>query len=80
MTTPRVRLYAYEEAQNAGVEAAAVLSPTRGTLAAIRARFAVMRRLRDDGFHVTQIARWLGRDHSTVVHGLQHKEQANGRS
>lgn len=63
--TPRVRLYAYEEAQKAGVDAAAVFG--RGQTRAVQnARRAVMRRLRDDGFSYTQIGGWLNRDAGNV--------------
>jgi chromosomal replication initiation ATPase DnaA len=37
----------------------------------LRARQAVMRRLRDDGFAMAQIGRWMNRDHTTVLHAVR---------
>ena len=65
--TPRVRLYAEQAASDHRVTADAILSASARRPVA-RARGDVMRRLRADGFTVTQIGRWLGRDHSTVSH------------
>lgn len=42
-----------------------------------RARFQVYRRLRDLGWNLSEIGRQMGRDHSTITHGLKRaKEQA----
>ncbi len=68
--TPRVRLYAYEEAQKAGVDAAAVFG--RGQARPLQdARRAVMRRLRNDGFTHQQIGNWLNRDAGNVCTTLR---------
>lgn len=69
MTTARVLLYVTEAAQRHGVTADAVLGRDRKRRVA-HARFEVMRRLRADGWSLTQIGRALGRHHTTVLHGL----------
>jgi chromosomal replication initiation ATPase DnaA len=73
--TPRVRQYAAEEAMRAGVLPADVLRKRVGHAKgqaqphpAKAARQAVMRRLRADGFTLTQIGRWFGVDHTTVIY------------
>ena len=68
--TVRTLSYVYEESRARGVPVELVMSRSRRR-SAVRARQAVMRRLRADGFSTVQIGRWLGRDHSTVVHGLR---------
>lgn len=69
--TPRVRLYAALEGAKYGLTIEQVLSECR-LRPYVRARWGVMRRLRDDGFTLTQIGAWIGRDHATVFHGLKH--------
>lgn len=69
--TPRVRIYAEQEAARHGADVAAVLGRDRGRKSA-RARQAVMRRLAADGFTFTQIGRWMQRDHSTVFHAVRN--------
>jgi chromosomal replication initiation ATPase DnaA len=69
--TPRVDFYALVAAVRNNVRRADIFAPTRGTKRTIRARREVMRRLRDDGFTTTQIGRWMGRDHSTVIHATR---------
>lgn len=69
--TPRVREYAAQEAARAGVCADLVLRSFPGNgqgHPAKAARRAVLRRLRADGFTTTQIGRWFGIDHSTVIY------------
>jgi chromosomal replication initiation ATPase DnaA len=68
--TPRVHRYAYEAAQELGVEQAAVMGRSRLPVLC-QARWRVMKRLRADGFTVKQIGRWLDRDHTTVLYGLK---------
>ena len=65
----RVSVYAQEESERHGVSVDEVFEYTRRP-GAVDARHAVMRRLRADGFKTTQIARWMGRDHSTVIYAL----------
>lgn len=67
--TPRVRFYAAEEAARQGVGVEDVLGRSQRR-PVVRARCAVMRRLRRDGFTVGQIGLWLDRDHTTISHGL----------
>lgn len=74
--TPRVKQYVAEEANRSGVTAGDVLSKhPHGYLRhpAKAARSAVMRRLRADGFSTTQIGRWFGIDHSTVIYWTRGK-------
>lgn len=69
--TPRVKQYVAEEATRSGVMASDVLSKhPHGYMVhpAKEARRAVMTRLRADGFSTTQIGRWFGIDHSTVIY------------
>lgn len=69
--TPRVRSYAWEAANRNGVSVHAIFSRTR-TVPVVAARNEVMRRLRwQDGFTTSQIGRWMGRDHSTVIHATR---------
>ena len=68
--TPRLAIYITESAYWHGVEPSEIMSHSRRK-PVCDARRAVMRQLRADGFTTTQIGRWLGRDHTTVVHGLR---------
>lgn len=69
--TPRVHAYAWEAANRNGVSVYAILSPDRRRNVVL-ARNEVMRRLRwQDGFSTSQIGRWMGRDHSTVIHATR---------
>ena len=68
--TPRVRLYACIAAANHGTSIKRVMGESR-TRADVEARWEIMRRLHDDGFSLSQIGRWIKRDHSTVIHGLR---------
>jgi chromosomal replication initiation ATPase DnaA len=65
MSTDRVRGYAREEAMRFGTTAGRILSKSR-KWEDVSARAAVMRRLREDGFSLSLIGRWMGRDHTTV--------------
>jgi chromosomal replication initiation ATPase DnaA len=42
----------------------------------VQARCAVARRLRNEGYSLTVIGRWLNRHHTTVVHMLKHSVEA----
>lgn len=65
--TPRVRLYAEEIGFWHGVKPRAIMSRSQKRPVA-HARGDVMRRLRRDGFTTTQIGKWMGRNHATVVY------------
>lgn len=66
----RVFGHAIEAALDHGTTVSAILSRDRTAIVS-RARRAVMHRLRQEGATTTQIGRWLGRDHSTVVVALR---------
>jgi chromosomal replication initiation ATPase DnaA len=68
--TPRVDFYALVAGVRYNVARAEIFGRSRRVPVA-RARREVMRRLRDDGFTTTQIGRWMGRDHSTVIHATR---------
>jgi hypothetical protein len=68
--TPRVRQYAAELAAEHMISAEALMSRSRVEPVAA-ARLQLYRRLSDDGFNSLQIARWLGREGSTVRHALR---------
>lgn len=70
--TPRVKRYAEEIAAEHDVSVRAILSFDR-TGSLWRARRAVWRRLRDDGFSSAQIGAWFNRDGSTVRATLSRK-------
>lgn len=72
--TPRVLEYAAIEGEKVGLTADEVLR-AGAARAPSRARWAVMRRLRDDGFTHRQIGHWLGLDHTTVSYGLREIER-----
>ncbi len=67
----RVKLYACIEAANHGVTIAQIMGEERKRKT-VAARWAVMRRLYQDGLTVTQIGRWMNRDHTAVLHALGH--------
>lgn len=71
--TPRVRLYACISAANHGSTIGRVLGECCSR-PDVKARWEVMRRLREDGFSSTQIGHWLNRDHSSVLHALAKGE------
>jgi hypothetical protein len=66
--TPRVRQYVAEEAARYAVTVEAVMSDLRNTSPAVKARHAVMQRLRADGFTLCQIGTWMGRNWATVMY------------
>lgn len=68
--TPRVRLYACIEAANHHCTIAQVVGQARSAHI-VYARHAVMRRLHADGFSMSQIGRWMHRDHSTVHNAVR---------
>ena len=68
--TPRVHNYARQLAERHNVTVEDVLGRSRKPQL-VRARRELMQRLRDDGFSLWQIGRWLGRDHKTVLAGLR---------
>lgn len=68
--TPRVRQYVSEAAREHGTTSAAVFGRDRPP-ATIGARHAAMRRLRADGFALTQIGRWFGRHHTSVLNATR---------
>lgn len=72
--TPRVRSYVELAASVHGTTPAAIFSRSRKRVDAY-ARADVMQRLREDGFTLQQIARWLDRDHSTVIHMLRRTDK-----
>ena len=78
MGTQRVLAYARKEAVAHGVTAKEILSAARYD-PAVQARHAVMIRLRDDGFTLNQIARWMNRDHSTVFYAVNSSRKAQMR-
>lgn len=69
--TPRVRRYVAEAAELFEVTPARILGRNRFDHAAIAARTVIYQALRQDGFSFTQIARWFGRHHSTVLVAVQ---------
>jgi len=69
VTVRRVREYAREEAIRMGVKPSDIFSPCR-EWQVVSARWAVMRRLRADGFSLPQIGAWMGRHHTTVLHAV----------
>lgn len=69
MTTPRTRLYACIEGARFGLSPREVLGESR-CVPNVAARWAVMRRLRADGFSVSAIGRMTNRDHSSVLYAL----------
>jgi len=72
--TERVRQYVDIAAADHGVTSAQIMS-RESTAPVCKARWGVMRALRDDGFTLAQIGRWLGRDHTTIMHGLRKSDQ-----
>lgn len=70
--TPRAIRYAEAIAPWHGVTPDDVFSRSRRKIVAA-ARGDVMYRLREDGFSTTQIGRWLGRDHTSVIHAIQKR-------
>lgn len=68
--TPLVHRYADEIGFWHGVGPRDIFSRSRRQSTA-SARADVMRRLRSDGFSLSQIGRWQGRDHTTVLFHLK---------
>lgn len=66
----RVEQYAAEAAAAYFVEPSDVMGTGR-TVAFVEARRAVWRRLADEGFSTSSIARAVGRHHTTVRHALK---------
>jgi len=70
-----VRSIADRVARETGIAVADIVGPNR-TLPAAHARQEVMRRAHRTGqFSMAQIGRELGRDHTTVIHGINAATQ-----
>lgn len=67
--TPRAKQYVQEAAVEWGTTPDRVLSHSRKG-EDVQARRAVWKRLRSDGFSFSQIGRWTGFDHTTIMHGV----------
>lgn len=70
--TDRLIIYATESAYWHNVTVREIMGRGRSH-SVVAARKAVMRQLRADGFSTSQIGRWMGRDHSTVVHATRRQ-------
>jgi chromosomal replication initiation ATPase DnaA len=66
----RIERYAAEVAAAHDVEPDDVMGSAR-TVAIVQARWALWKRLFDDGFSTSSIARSVGRHHTTVMHALR---------
>ncbi len=66
----RIERYAAEAAAAHGVEPAEVMGTAR-TFALVQARWAVWKRLSNEGFSTSSIARAVGFHHTTVMHALR---------
>jgi chromosomal replication initiation ATPase DnaA len=58
----------------AGVSVAMICGP-RASKLLCQIRWAVMAALRSNGMPLTEIGKWLNRDHSTIIYGLRRAEQ-----
>jgi chromosomal replication initiation ATPase DnaA len=61
-----------------GIEARAILGKRRDAPIA-RARQIVMYEARQRGLSLSQIGNALGRDHTTVMHGIREEEKRRGK-
>lgn len=66
----RIKRYAEEAAATHNVEPQDVMSATRA-VAPVKARWAMWKRLSDEGFSIASIARAVGRHHTTVMYALR---------
>ncbi len=66
----RVERYAVEVAAAYGIAASDVMGTAR-TADFVSARWAMWKRLFDDGFSMAAIGRAVGRHHTTVMHALR---------
>lgn len=66
----RIKRYAAEAAAAHDVEPADVMGTAR-TVAFVQARWAMWKRLSDEGFSIASIARAFGRHHTTVLYALR---------
>jgi chromosomal replication initiation ATPase DnaA len=73
--TPRVRHYTTRAAALFGMDPEQVFMRRRSVDYVI-ARALVWDALRADGFSYSQIGRWTGRDHSTVMNALKGRRGA----
>jgi chromosomal replication initiation ATPase DnaA len=69
-----ISLMVVDVAAEAGVSAAAILGPRRDKHIA-QARQAVMYLARLEGHSLSDIGRAMGRDHTTVLHGIKAHEE-----
>jgi chromosomal replication initiation ATPase DnaA len=68
--TPRIRRYLAEAAEIFDVAPDTIVGRSREP-AAVAARTAIYQALRQDGFSLTQIARWFDRHHTSILHALR---------
>jgi chromosomal replication initiation ATPase DnaA len=68
--TPRIRRYLAEAAEIFDVAPERITARDPKDHAAAAARTVIYQALRGDGFTVTQIGRWFGRHHTTVISAL----------
>ncbi len=73
--SPRVKAYVADAAAVYGTTADRVLGKSQRA-ADVAARRTVWRKLQADGFSLTQIGRWTGRHHTTVLFGLRQPQRA----
>jgi chromosomal replication initiation ATPase DnaA len=66
----RIERYAAEVAAAHDLQPADVMGSAR-TVAIVQARWAMWKRLFDEGFSTSSIARAVGRHHTTVMHALR---------
>lgn len=66
----RARLYGCIAAANHGTTIGALFGESRQRQD-VAARREVWRKMKDDGFSLSEIGRLTNRDHSTVLHGLR---------
>lgn len=73
-----VRDDVWDVALRYGVSADDICAPTRGSDQVVLARQALMAALRHRGLSYPQIGRLIGRDHTTVMHGIRVHQQRQG--
>ena len=70
-----LRIINEEVAEENGLNAADLLTPTRSCTEVAHARFAAYDRAHKAGFSLSAIGKYYERDHTTVMHGIKrHKE------
>ena len=74
----RIREIASEVAQETGIPYAAILGPLRGHKVVSDARQLCMFIAARNGFSTAQISKAMGRDHTSVLHGVKAETKRRG--